>query len=245
MGVWKMTKFYENLIEEKSLMELVEEAEREGRSKALVLEGISFDIDDSRCLEIRSVENIDILLTQIRNMNMGLTKLRTILKASDYRRLGGEIEKLKPKEINRFYLWDGKRKGIHVRSLKEMGEVLRDMNPYDERFRFHAINRSKNDFSIWIRNQYGDNELSEQLLKLTEPRLMAEIIYRRVSKHEEEAEKEKRALQEKGYNKINIIERYPQPKLGRLKKLFRISSGIYSGEDLFLVEFTLVNYTDS
>jgi len=58
----------------------------------------------------------------------------------------------------RFWLADGR----YLKNLDELAAALRDMSA--ETFAYH-VNEGKNDFAIWVRDVFGDNELAAALLK--------------------------------------------------------------------------------
>lgn len=63
-------------------------------------------------------------------------------------------------EDKRFWCQDGR----YFQNLQELGEALVDMS--EDIFRTH-VNEAKNDFSNWIRDVIGDEELSQKLRERT------------------------------------------------------------------------------
>jgi len=80
----------------------------------------------------------------------------------------------------RFWLPDGKT----VKSLSEMAVVLKGLS--GETFRHH-VNESKNDFSNWVRDVFGDDKLARDLLKSATPAQAASAFSARVDWLKEKA----------------------------------------------------------
>jgi hypothetical protein len=73
----------------------------------------------------------------------------------------------------RFWSQDGR----YIKSLAELGAAFGQMS--DETFRAHA-NESKNDFSNWVRDVFGDDKLSRDLQKSISPRQAARSVAERL-----------------------------------------------------------------
>lgn len=74
----------------------------------------------------------------------------------------------------RFFVCDGSI----IKNLKELGVVLKNMS--DETFGYH-VNEEKNDFSNWVKDVIGDEELA-YLIKNNRKIISAILIGKRVEK---------------------------------------------------------------
>ena len=74
----------------------------------------------------------------------------------------------------RFYCQDGR----YLKNLKELQEALGQIS--GETYRAHA-NESKNDFSTWVRDVFGDDKLSSDLLKSPSQALAAKAVADRLT----------------------------------------------------------------
>ena len=73
-----------------------------------------------------------------------------------------------------FWCCDGKT----FKNMPELAAGLKEMS--DETFRYHS-NETKTDFSNWVKDVIGDEELSRNLLKSTTSALAAEYVGNRVT----------------------------------------------------------------
>lgn len=81
-----------------------------------------------------------------------MVKIVRVSKEEAKRRLGDVPE------AKRFWCHDGRV----IKNLRELGKALDDMS--DETFRYH-LGGGRNDFSKWIREVVGDEELANDLSK--------------------------------------------------------------------------------
>jgi len=81
-----------------------------------------------------------------------MVKIIKVSKEEAKRRLGDVPD------AKRFWCHDGR----FIKNLKELGKALDDMS--DETFRYH-LGGGRNDFSKWIREVVGDEELANDLSK--------------------------------------------------------------------------------
>jgi len=73
-----------------------------------------------------------------------------------------------------FWCHDGKE----LKNLAELERALRQMS--EETFSYHS-NQTKNDFSIWVRDVIGDEELAENLKKSTTRTQAARHVNERIT----------------------------------------------------------------
>lgn len=81
-----------------------------------------------------------------------MVKIVRVSKEEAKRRLGDVPD------AKRFWCHDGRV----IKNLRELGKALGDMS--DETFRYH-LGGGRNDFSKWIREVVGDEELANDLSK--------------------------------------------------------------------------------
>ena len=68
--------------------------------------------------------------------------------------------------------------GVYLKNLSELQSALVTMRP--ETFRDH-LNEAKNDFSNWVRDVIGDEQLSRELLKSKTQAQTAKTVADRIS----------------------------------------------------------------
>ncbi len=67
--------------------------------------------------------------------------------------------------------------GTNISNLRELAEALEIMA---DRTFHHHVSRTKNDFSTWIRDAVGDEELAERVRKLDSKKAMLKEIKKRI-----------------------------------------------------------------
>jgi len=97
-----------------------------------------------------------------------MVKIVRVSKEEAKRRLGDVPD------AKRFWCHDGRV----IKNLKELGKALDDMS--DETFRYH-LGGGRNDFSKWIREVVGDEELANDLSKAKSRGEAGRAVARRVS----------------------------------------------------------------
>lgn len=97
-----------------------------------------------------------------------MVKIVRISKEEAKRRLGDVAD------AKRFWCHDGKI----VKNLREFGKALDDMN--DETFRYH-LGGGRNDFSKWVREVVGDEELADDLGKVKSRMEAGRAVAHRIS----------------------------------------------------------------
>ena len=71
--------------------------------------------------------------------------------------------------------------GADIKSLKELAEALDIMA--DKAFSHH-ITESRNDFSVWVRDVLGDEELARKIAQMKNKAAIRFAIIRRIEEHE-------------------------------------------------------------
>jgi len=74
----------------------------------------------------------------------------------------------------RFFCKDGQV----MKNLTELEAALKEMN--DETFRYHA-NEKKNDFSNWVKDVIGDDDLAKELRKCSTRARAAKVVSSRIA----------------------------------------------------------------
>lgn len=86
-----------------------------------------------------------------------------------------EVKKeIKPEHY--FFLKDG-------RVLKDVVELAECLESISDDIFFHHVNDSRNDFSNWIRDIFGNIVLSEEIYAIKEPRKVQLIILKHIAKN--------------------------------------------------------------
>ena len=77
---------------------------------------------------------------------------------------------------NYFFLNDG-------RVLKDMFELAETLENISHDVFFHHVNDSKNDFSNWIKDVFGNKDLAEEIYVIREPKQTQLIILKHIAKN--------------------------------------------------------------
>ena len=97
-----------------------------------------------------------------------MVKIAKVSKEEAKRRLGDVPDD------KRFWCHDGKT----IKNLKELRKALIEMS--DETFHYH-LGGGRNDFSKWIREVMGDDQLAEALSKTKSRMQASQVVAERIS----------------------------------------------------------------
>ncbi|MBI2664364.1 hypothetical protein HYX10_03410 [Candidatus Woesearchaeota archaeon] len=106
----------------------------------------------------------------------------------------------------------------NLRNLFSLAKVLEEVD--DDTFRYH-VNRDRNDFEVWIRDEVGDKELAREIARVKTKETLVRKITERVNELRKVVKKHRALLERRKSGKLRRRQRRSRLKRRKLRKALR------------------------